>query len=51
MDSLKAVELRNRVGREMQSEVSVFELLGATPVSQLSTMIADRSSLVVGDKT
>ncbi|KAL8877900.1 MAG: hypothetical protein Q9192_008569 [Flavoplaca navasiana] len=46
VDSLKAVEMRNRVQREMQSDVSVFELLSATPLTDLSTKIAERSGLV-----
>ncbi|KAL8990013.1 MAG: hypothetical protein Q9169_008229, partial [Polycauliona sp. 2 TL-2023] len=46
VDSLKAVEIRNRTQREMASEVSVFELLSATPLTDLSTKIAERSELV-----
>ena len=49
MDSLKAVETRNRIQREMQSDVSVFELLSATPLTDLSTKIAERSGLVNRD--
>ncbi len=46
MDSLKAVEMRNRIQREMQSDVSVFELLSATPLTDLAIKIAERSELV-----
>ncbi|KAL8982004.1 MAG: hypothetical protein Q9205_003368 [Flavoplaca limonia] len=46
VDSLKAVEMRNRIQREMQSDVSVFELLSATPLTDLSTKTAERSALV-----
>jgi len=46
VDSLKAVEIRNRALREMQSDVSVFELLSATPLADLATKIAGRSGLV-----
>ncbi|KAI4276632.1 MAG: hypothetical protein LQ337_002363 [Flavoplaca oasis] len=46
VDSLKAVEMRNRIQREMQSDVSVFELLSATPLTDLSSKIAERSELV-----
>ncbi|ROT35062.1 ketoacyl-synt-domain-containing protein [Sodiomyces alkalinus F11] len=46
VDSLNAVEIRNRVLKEMQSEISVFELLSATPVTDLAVKIASRSGLV-----
>ncbi|KAL8753206.1 MAG: hypothetical protein Q9184_005490 [Pyrenodesmia sp. 2 TL-2023] len=46
VDSLKAVEMRNRIQREMQSDVSVFELLSATPLTDLAIKIAERSELV-----
>ncbi|GKT47554.1 reducing polyketide synthase FUB1 [Colletotrichum spaethianum] len=46
VDSLKAVEMRNRALREMQSDVSVFELLSATPLTDLAAKIASRSALV-----
>ncbi|KAF2839930.1 ketoacyl-synt-domain-containing protein [Patellaria atrata CBS 101060] len=46
VDSLKAVEIRNRVLKEMQSDVSVFELLSATPMAELAAKIATRSALV-----
>ncbi|KAL8925146.1 MAG: hypothetical protein Q9208_003651 [Pyrenodesmia sp. 3 TL-2023] len=51
VDSLKAVEMRNRIQREMQSDVSVFELLSATPLTDLATKIAERSHLVHLDTT
>ncbi|KAI0386913.1 hypothetical protein F5Y04DRAFT_288708 [Hypomontagnella monticulosa] len=46
VDSLKAVEMRNRVLKEMKSEISVFELLSANPLAELAVKIASRSSLV-----
>ncbi|KAL2755347.1 hypothetical protein ACRALDRAFT_1033350 [Sodiomyces alcalophilus JCM 7366] len=46
VDSLNAVEIRNRVLTEMQSEISVFELLSATPLTDLAVKIASRSGLV-----
>lgn len=46
VDSLKAVEFRNRTLREMQSDVSVFELLSATPLTELAAKIAARSGFV-----
>jgi hypothetical protein len=46
VDSLKAVEIRNRTLREMQSDISVFELLSATPLTELAAKVASRSGLV-----
>ncbi|KAI5867872.1 hypothetical protein GGS23DRAFT_201723 [Durotheca rogersii] len=46
VDSLKAVEMRNRVLKEMKSDISVFELLSASPLAELAVKIASRSSLV-----
>ncbi|CCF35613.1 PKSN polyketide synthase for alternapyrone biosynthesis protein [Colletotrichum higginsianum] len=46
VDSLKAVELRNRIFRELESDVSVFELLSPSPLSKLSVGVASRSKLV-----
>ncbi|KAK4224175.1 putative polyketide synthase [Podospora fimiseda] len=46
VDSLKAVEIRNKCLREMQSDISVFELLSSTPVADLAVKIATRSGLV-----
>ncbi|PGH17660.1 hypothetical protein AJ79_01022 [Helicocarpus griseus UAMH5409] len=46
VDSLKAVEIRNRTLREMQSDVSVFELLSNMPLAELAVKIASRSGLV-----
>ncbi|KAK0672122.1 hypothetical protein QBC41DRAFT_299858 [Cercophora samala] len=45
-DSLKAVEIRNLCLREMQSDISVFELLSSTPVAELAVKIATKSGLV-----
>lgn len=46
MDSLKAVEMRNRALKEMDSEVSVFELLSSTPLAEVAVKIASKSTLV-----
>ncbi|KAK2739800.1 Type I Iterative PKS [Onygenales sp. PD_40] len=46
VDSLKAVEIRNRTLKEMQSDISVFELLSNMPIAELSVKIASRSALV-----
>ncbi|KAF3798813.1 Reducing polyketide synthase FUB1 [Colletotrichum gloeosporioides] len=45
VDSLKAVELRNRIFRDLQSDMSVFELLSPSPLSKLALEIASRSKL------
>ncbi|RYO87212.1 hypothetical protein DL762_004340 [Monosporascus cannonballus] len=46
VDSLKGVEMRNRVIKDMQSDISVFELLSATPLTDIAAKIASRSTLV-----
>jgi len=46
VDSLKAVEIRNYALKEMQSDISVFELLSATPLNEVAAKIAGRSALV-----
>lgn len=46
VDSLKGVEMRNRVLKDMQSDISVFELLSATPLTDIAARIASRSALV-----
>ncbi|KAK1710885.1 PKSN polyketide synthase for alternapyrone biosynthesis protein [Colletotrichum acutatum] len=43
VDSLKAVELRNRIFRDVQSDVSVFELLSPSPLSKLAVDIEGKS--------
>ncbi|EXF79508.1 PKSN polyketide synthase for alternapyrone biosynthesis protein [Colletotrichum fioriniae PJ7] len=43
VDSLKAVELRNRIFRDVQSDVSVFELLSPSPLSKLAIDILGKS--------
>ncbi|KAF1829904.1 ketoacyl-synt-domain-containing protein [Decorospora gaudefroyi] len=45
VDSLKAVELRNWVRKEIEAEVSVFELLRDQPLSKLSWLLAQKSAL------
>jgi NAD(P)-dependent dehydrogenase (short-subunit alcohol dehydrogenase family) len=49
VDSLKAVEIRNRSLKELQSDISVFELLSATPLADLAVKIASKSALVKTD--
>jgi hypothetical protein len=46
VDSLKAVEIRNMVLKNMQSEISVFELLSAMPLGEVATKIATKSALI-----
>ncbi|KAJ4859016.1 KR domain-containing protein [Trichoderma breve] len=46
VDSLKAVEIRNHTKKELQSDISVFELLSAVPLADLSIKIASKSMLV-----
>ncbi|KAJ3942859.1 uncharacterized protein N0V96_007088 [Colletotrichum fioriniae] len=43
VDSLKAVELRNRIFRDVQSDMSVFELLSPSPLSKLAIDILGKS--------
>jgi hypothetical protein len=49
VDSLKAVEMRNRIFRELKPEVSVFEILGAEPLNQLALRLVSRSKAVTSD--
>ncbi|KAL3471493.1 hypothetical protein BJX99DRAFT_250425 [Aspergillus californicus] len=46
VDSLAAVEMRNWVFREIKSEISLLEVMSASPISQLSQDIASRSKLL-----
>jgi hypothetical protein len=46
VDSFKAVEVRNQVFRELKSDVSVFEILSARPLGELSGIIAMGSQLL-----
>ncbi|KAI6778347.1 putative polyketide synthase [Emericellopsis cladophorae] len=46
VDSLQAVEIRNRALKNMQSEVSVFDILSAMPLADLAAQIAAKSQLV-----
>lgn len=50
VDSLKAVEIRNRSLKELKSDISVFELLSSTPLAELAAKIASRSGLVTAKK-
>ncbi|KAL2203578.1 ketoacyl-synt-domain-containing protein [Sarocladium strictum] len=46
VDSFKAVEVRNQVFRELKSDISVFEILSARPLGELSGIIAMGSQLL-----
>jgi hypothetical protein len=46
VDSLKAVEVRNWVFREIKTEVSVFDILSQMSIAKLSVKIAANSKLV-----
>jgi len=45
VDSLVAIELRNWVSKELGADVAVFEILGGMTISDIGTVIAQRSSL------
>ncbi|KAL2004181.1 hypothetical protein VTN02DRAFT_5830 [Thermoascus thermophilus] len=47
IDSLKAIEVRNWVFNELQTDVSVFEILSPIPLSRLAMKIVAKSSLVL----
>lgn len=46
VDSLVAVELRNWLARELKSELTIFDLTGSDPISEVSKKIACRSKLL-----
>lgn len=46
VDSLVAVELRNWIFREMEADVSVFDILSSVPISVLSGKIAAKSGFL-----
>lgn len=46
VDSLQAVEIRNRALKNMRSEVSVFDILSAMPLADVAAKIAVKSQLV-----
>nr|ASK38717.1 polyketide synthase [Paecilomyces divaricatus] len=46
VDSLVAVEMRNWIGKEMESTMPILELLANQSISQLSEKIAQRSKVV-----
>lgn len=49
IDSLVAVELRNWLSMELKSELTIFDLTGSDPISEVSKKIASRSKLVTTD--
>ena len=44
VDSLVAVELRNWLAKEVDADIAVFELLGATTLNKVGTVAANKSS-------
>jgi len=46
VDSLLAVEIRSWIFTEIQSDISVFQLLGNVPISQLVRTIVEKSKCV-----
>ena len=46
VDSLKAIQVRNWVMKELKCHVSVFDILSPMPLTQLAVNLARRSSLV-----
>ena len=46
VDSLQAVEIRNRALKHMRSDISVFDILSAIPLAEVASKIAAKSQLV-----
>lgn len=46
VDSLQAIEIRNRALKNMRSDISVFDILSAMPLSDVAAKIAAKSQLV-----
>jgi hypothetical protein len=46
VDSLQAIEIRNRALKNMRSDISVFDILSALPLADLAAKIAAKSQLV-----
>ncbi|KAI3391679.1 hypothetical protein diail_6958, partial [Diaporthe ilicicola] len=46
VDSLQAVEVRNRALKNMRSDISVFDILSAMPLADVAAKIAAKSQLV-----
>ncbi|KAI1328524.1 PKSN polyketide synthase for alternapyrone biosynthesis [Xylariaceae sp. FL0255] len=46
VDSLQAVEIRNRALKNMRSDISVFDILSAMPLADVAAKIAAKSQLV-----
>jgi len=49
VDSLKAIQVRNWVLKELGCEISVFDILSPIPLSQLASIVTKKSTLVDGD--
>ena len=49
VDSLVAIEVRNWIFKELKSQVSVFDILSAVPITQLAVKIAEKSTLISAD--
>jgi hypothetical protein len=45
VDSLQAVEIRNRAQKSMRSDISVFDILSAMPLAEVASKIATKSQL------
>ena len=48
VDSLVAVEIRNWIMKELQADVSVFELLANSPITRLAEILATKSVFLPG---
>jgi hypothetical protein len=46
VDSLGAVEIRNWTFRELESDITVFDILAPMPISLLALKIASKSKLI-----
>jgi hypothetical protein len=46
VDSLQAIEIRNRALINMKSELSVFDIMSTKPLAELAAQIAAKSELV-----
>lgn len=49
VDSLAAIEVRNMVFRKFKSDLSVFDILGDSPLARLALKIVNKSKLVKED--
>ncbi|PSR80251.1 hypothetical protein BD289DRAFT_441070 [Coniella lustricola] len=47
VDSFKAVEIRNQVFRDFESDLSIFEILSPKSLTEIATLVADRSQILI----